>query len=119
MVFDEERSFETPVSFLVALKKYHVIQPVKLETKLISRFSEENIIKGMCQNYFLPMDFGARLISEEELHGFGRPLHISPYTKTRIWLNSFEALYMHNFAFKYQNMTRSKVYAEVKTVSIQ
>lgn len=102
MVFDEERSFETPVSFLVVLKKYHVIQPVKLETKLISRFSEENIIKGMCQNYFLPMDFGARLISEEELHVFGRPLHISPYTKTRIWLNSFEALYMHNFAFKYQ-----------------
>lgn len=67
MVFDEERSFETPVSFLVVLKKDHVIQPVKLETKLISRFSEENIIKGMCQNYFLPMDFGARLISEEEL----------------------------------------------------
>lgn len=54
IVLDEERAFQTPVSFLVALKKYYVIQPVKLETKLISRFSEENIEKGMCQNYFYP-----------------------------------------------------------------
>lgn len=52
IVLDEERAFQTPVSFLVALKKYHVIQPVKLETKLISRFSEENIEKGTCQKLF-------------------------------------------------------------------
>lgn len=102
IVLDEERAFQTPVSFLVALKKYHVIQPVKLETKLISRFSEENIEKGMCQNYFLPMDFGARLISEEELHVSGRPTHISPCTEKKIWVSSSGTLYVHNFSFKYQ-----------------
>lgn len=85
---------------------------MKLETKYISRFSEENIEKGMCQNYFLPMDFGARLISSEELHVSRRPTHISPYTEKKIWVSSSGTLYVHNFSFKYQK------YEPIKDISI-
>lgn len=96
IVLDEERAFETPRSFLVALKEYYGIK-----SREISIF-EENIIQGIFQNYFLSMDCGARLelISEEEL--IRKPTHISPYTKKKIWVNSSGTLYVHDFSFKYQ-----------------
>lgn len=96
IVLDEERAFETPRSFLVALKEYYGIK-----SREISIF-EENIIQGIFQNYFLSMDCGAclELISEEEL--IRKPTHISPYTKKKIWVNSSGTLYVHDFSFKYQ-----------------
>lgn len=72
IVLAEERAFETPRSFLVALKEYNGVQP-----REISIF-EENIIQGIFQNYFISMDCRARLklISEDKLRRkTRRPTH--------------------------------------------